>query len=384
MSGSGGPHSRPTGVVQNSTGVEAARQASASPSDAGEGGKAAVVTGAAGFIGAHLTRRLAGSGRQVRAVDLAPRPSWLSGTGVEYHQLDIREEEALHDVLSGAAVVFHLASAHLEVGAPEEWYRTVNVDAVEGLMRAAARAGVDRVVHTSTVGIYGHVERPPANEASPKRPTNPYEATKLQGEEAARRVAEELGLDVVVLRPGWVYGPGCPRTAKLLRAVARRRFFYVGSGTNLRHPIFISDMVDGFLAAESAAREAVGHPYLIVGSRWVSLRELVETCARVQGVDPPRLRFPRPVVHAGLWGVEMAFRVAGREPPVSRRSLAFFENDNAFDGGAAEAHLGFRARVDLEEGLQQTLAQMAGGVGGRGRPAVGSGGSGSGGSQPQE
>jgi len=354
------PQHIPEDVVHGGTGVEPVRHSVGSRTDPGEGGKVALVTGAAGFIGRHLTLRLATVGWSVRALDLASRPGWVDEAGVEYHQLDVREDDALERVLKGVAVVFHLASAHLEVRAPAEWYRSVNVSAVEGLVRASARAGVQRMVHTSTVGIYGHVESPPANEQSPVSPTNPYERTKLEGEEAATRVAAERGLDLVILRPGWVYGPGCPRTAKLLRAVSRRRFFYAGDGSNLRHPIFISDTLEGFLAAAAAPEDAMGRPYLIVGPRPVTVRELVETCARVQDVPPPGWVLPKPMVQAGLWTVEMGFRAMGREPPVSRRSLAFFENDNAFDGARAEAELGFRPVVDLEEGLRTTVEAITG------------------------
>ena len=212
-----------------------------------------------------------------------------------------------------------------------------------------------RLVHTSSVGIYGHVEDPPANEDAPKHPQTPYERTKLAGEEAVLRCAREAGLDVVVLRPAWVYGPGCPRTAKLLRSLRKRRFFYVGAGANLRHPLFIDDMVDAYLCAAAAPAEVAGRSYVIAGPRSMTLREMVETFARASGVMAPRLRLPRGVSRGLALAAEVAFRIAGREPPFSRRSLAFFENDNAFDTSAAERDLGFRAKVDLEEGLQRTL-----------------------------
>jgi dihydroflavonol-4-reductase len=327
-----------------------------------------VVTGAAGFIGRHLVRALTARGGVVRCVDLPEAlATWPSGTArgggpgrVERHGVDVRDQEGLARLLEGADVAFHLASAHLAHGAPEAWFREVNVEGTRNVVRAAARGGVRRVVHVSSVGVYGHVSDPPADEEAPKHPSNPYERTKLEGEAAALEEGAAAGIEVIVLRPAWVYGPGCPRTEKLLRAVRRGRFFYAGDGSNLRHPIWIGDTVEALLLAGAAPSTATGRPWLAVGPRAVTVRELVESCARVQGVRAPRLRFPRGVVRAALAGVEAGAALLGREPPVSRRSLAFFEHDNAFSGEGAATAFGFRAGVDLEEGLRRTVASVEG------------------------
>jgi nucleoside-diphosphate-sugar epimerase len=208
------------------------------------------------------------------------------------------------------------------------------------------------------VGIYGHVTEPPANEDSVKSPGNDYERTKLQGEEVVFRETQRTGTDLVVLRPGWVYGPGCPRTTKLLRTIRKGRFVFVGPGRNLRHPIHIDDMVAAYDRAAAAPPEASGQAYLIVGPRPVTVRELVDTCARVLQVRPPALRLPRGLALALGWAAEVGFSVLPGEPPFSRRSLAFFDNDNAFDGGRAERKLGFRPSVELEAGLARTLEAM--------------------------
>ena len=319
-----------------------------------------LVTGACGFIGSHLARGLARDGLEVRGLDVRAPAAPDDGPPVRHHRGDLRDRELLRRLLEGVEVVHHLASVHLEVHAGEEEFRSVNVAAVEVLLEEAARAGVRRVVHTSSVGIYGHVAAPPAREDSPTDPRTAYERTKLAGERTALARAAELGTDVVVLRPAWVYGPGCPRTAKLLRAVGRRRFFFVGGGRNLRHPVFVDDVVEAYRRAADAGPEVGGRAFIVAGPRAVPLREMVDAFARVQGVAPPRLSVPAPV----FWGVavaaEAASRTVGREPPFSRRTAAFFQNDNAFDTSAARAALGFTAATDLDEGLALTLAAATG------------------------
>jgi len=319
-------------------------------------GDTVLVTGAAGFIGSHLTARLAARGATVRALDVAPRPESLDATNIDYRRGDIRDPALMAELLTGADTVYHLASVHLAVHESEAAFEAVNVGATEALVEACAEARVGRLVHTSSVGIYGHVEDPPAGEDSPKHPQTPYERTKLRGETAALRKADEVGLDVIVLRPAWVYGPGCPRTAKLMRTLRKGRFFYMGSGGNLRHPIYIDDMVDAFLLAASAPAERAARAYIIAGPRYMPLREMIDTFSAALQVPPPRLSIPVALGRGLGLAAEIAFGLLRREPPFSRRSLAFFENDNGFTTVAAERDLGFHPRVDLEEGLRRTLA----------------------------
>lgn len=316
----------------------------------------AVVTGAAGFIGQHLVRRLADENYRVTAVDLH-EPDDGFPPSVQFERLDIRDTQALKPLLPPDGEVFHLASVHLEVGEDEAAFQQVNVRAAEDLVEACSRRGVRRLIHTSSVGIYGHVEDPPADEQSAKDPQTPYERSKLAGERAVRGRADTLGVDVIVLRPAWVYGPGCPRTEKLVDALSNGQFFYIGSGDNLRHPLYIDDMLDAYLLAARASPSLAGTPYLIGGPEYMPLSEMIDTFAAVLDVSSPKLRIPKPMGYALGLLTELAFALIGRRPPMSRRTLAFFENDNAFLTAAAERDLGFKPEVRLEEGLCRTLGR---------------------------
>lgn len=311
----------------------------------------ALVTGGAGFIGRHLCAGLRDRGQQVVSLDVTRGDL----PGVTHRVGDVRDGALLDELLPGTDVVHHLASVHLDVHATEAAFTAVNVAAAADLVAACSRHGTRRLVHASSVGIYGHVADPPADEDAPRDPGNAYERSKLAGENAVLEAAREHGQDVVVLRPAWVYGPGCPRTDKLLRAVVKGRFFYVGDGGNLRHPVFVGDVVEAFARAAAAPPGVAGKAYIIAGPRALPLREMVATFARAQGVSAPTRAIPRPVaVGLGL-GLELACGALRRQPPFSRRSLVFFENDNAFDTAAAARDLGFSAATDLEAGLRGTL-----------------------------
>jgi nucleoside-diphosphate-sugar epimerase len=318
-----------------------------------------LVTGAAGFVGSHFAPYLAGRGFEVRAVDVHP-PARPAGGGVDFRVQDIREPRSLAAALEGVETVFNLASVHLDVHATPEQFESVNVKALEQLIELSAAARVRRVVQVSSVGVYGHIAHPPAAEDAPLNPQNDYERTKAAGERAAREAALRTGLDLVIVRPSWVYGVGCPRTAKLIASLRKRRFFFIGRGNNLRHPVYIDDFLSGLELAAEAGPEVAGRTFNVAGPRWMTVEEMVGEFARALRVPPPALHAPRWLGLAAGWAAERMSAVAGAEPPISRRTLAFFENDNAFDIGAARRSLGFEPRTDLPGGARAVIASRSG------------------------
>jgi dihydroflavonol-4-reductase len=267
---------------------------------------------------------------------------------------DIVDPALVERLVDGIDLVYHLASAHLDVSLGDDVYRRVNVDATLGLLKAAHAAGGSRVVHCSSVGVIGDVKNPPADESSPCHPTNIYEQTKLAGEQAALRYAAETDFPVVVSRPAWVYGPRCPRTEKLFRTIGKGRFPIFGNGRTLRHPVYVSDAVRGLeLCAETDRGE--GQVYIIAGETPVTVATLVRMIAEVQEVRPPPLHLPMVLGKMGGHALELAFKPLHRQPPFSRRSLDFFLKDNAYSSGKAQRELGYEPQVDLHIGLVETL-----------------------------
>ncbi|MHB8812625.1 MAG: NAD-dependent epimerase/dehydratase family protein [Steroidobacteraceae bacterium] len=320
-----------------------------------------LVTGAGGFVGSHFVPYLAERGFAVRAIDVHP-PARPPGSGVEFRVQDIRDTRGLADALDGVDTVFNLASVHLDVHATQAQFESVNVKALEQLIELSSVARVRRVVQVSSVGVYGHVAHPPAAEDAPLNPENDYERTKAAGERAARQAARRTGLDLVIVRPSWVYGVGCPRTGKLIRSLRKRRFFFIGRGNNLRHPIYIDDLSAALELTAAAGPEVAGGTYNIAGPRWMTVEEMVGEFARALRVPPPAFHAPRWLGLSVGWAAEQVSAVIGAEPPVSRRTLAFFENDNAFDIGAARQSLGFEPKTELPGGARTVIASYSGAI----------------------
>jgi len=316
---------------------------------------AALVTGAAGFTGGHLARYLRARGQLVRAFVRAPnRAQDLASQDIALATGDLRDALALRRAMEGVDVVYHVAALYRQAGLDAREYFDVNAEAVGTVIETAAAAGVRRVVHCSTVGVHGDVERPPADEDAPLRPGDVYQRAKAEGERIARDAAERCGIEVVIARPSGIYGPGDRRLLKLFRGVARRRFVVLGSGRIFYHLTYIDDLVEGFrLCGEVPG--AAGRTYILAGGEVSTLNELIALIASEAGVTPPRVHLPVwPFWLAGA-ACEAVCAPFGMEPPLYRRRVDFFTKSRAFDISRARAELGFNPTVGLREGIRRTL-----------------------------
>ena len=316
-----------------------------------------LVTGATGFTGGHLARQLAERGDTVRALvrDPARGTHALAAAGIELVAGDVRDRAALVAASEGVDVVYHIAAVYRQAGLPVEMYRSVNANAPAEVIEAAAASGVRRVVHCSTVGVHGDVQHTPANEDAPLRPGDIYQQTKLEGEQLAREAAARRGVELTVVRPTGIYGPGDRRLLKLFRGVARRRWITLGTGNIYYHLPYIDDLVDGFQLCGTHPA-AANRTYILAGGEVTTLNRLVTMVADVAGVPVPRLHLPVRPVHAAAALCETLSGWFGVEPPLHRRRVDFFTKSRAFDISRARDEIGYDPRIGLREGIARTLS----------------------------
>ena len=255
--------------------------------------------------------------------------------------------------MEGVEVVYNIAALYRQAGLSDETYRAVNAVAVGDLIEQAARAGVRRVVHCSTVGVHGDIEHPPANEDAPLRPGDVYQRTKVEGEERARAAAARFGIEVTIARPSGIYGPGDRRLLKLFRNTVRR-FPMLGRGEIYYHLTYIDDLVEGFRrCGEHPA--AANRTYILAGHEVTTLRELTDLIADVAGVRPQRWHLPVwPFWMAGA-ACEALCAPLRIEPPIYRRRVDFFTKSRAFDITRARTEIGYAPAIGLREGIGRTL-----------------------------
>jgi nucleoside-diphosphate-sugar epimerase len=314
------------------------------------------LTGASGYTGGRLLAALRERGDEVTVLVRARSPSdAVRSRAARVVEGDLADADAIDRLISGQDAVLHVAAVYRTAGHPDDYYREVNVRGTERLLEAAARHGVRRFVHTSTVGVHGHVEKPPADENAPLAPGDIYQETKAEGEKLAFDYHRRRGVPVSVVRPGAIYGPGETRLLKLFRAIARGRYAIVGSGRTFYHPVYIDDLVAGYLLALDRD-EAVGEAFLICGPSYISQQDLAALVAKHTGGRVLPFRIPaRPIQWAGDL-VEAICVPLGIEPPLHRRRVDFWTKSRAFTIEKARRLLGYDPKVGLDEGVARTAA----------------------------
>lgn len=312
----------------------------------------AFITGASGFIGTHLVNELLARGWEVRVIihkhPLPPANHLEAVTG------DLSDLHDLERSLQNTDAVFHLASALGSAQISDKEFQTINAAGTEAVLSAAGAAGVKTVIHFSSAGVLGSVlETRPVDEGYPPHPLDAYDQSKLEGERIALEHAKR-GLDVRVIRPGWVYGPGDRRTFKVIKAVARRRLPMVTKGEALQSPVFIDDLIEGTLRCLEKGRR--GEVYHVAGPETLSVRDMIRAIASAAGVKPPRLRLPLGPTKVAAAGLHAIFRIFHREAPLTPSRLAFFLRSKPLDIGKAVLELGYKPRVPFAEGIGRTIA----------------------------
>lgn len=305
-----------------------------------------LVTGANGFVGSHVVRALLARGSAVRALvrkgaDLRA----LDGLGCELAWGDLRDAEAVEQAVRGCDEVYHVAADYrLWVLDPAPMY-AANVDGTRNILAAARRAGVRRIVHTSTVGALGIPHGESGREDTPVSlgdMVGPYKRSKFLAEQEALKAARD-GLPVVIVNPSTPIGPydykPTPTGRVIVDFLNRRMPAFIDTGLNL---VDAEDAAMGHLLA--AARGAVGEKYILGGEN-LTLEQMLGRLAKLTNLSAPRIRIP----YAAAWTFAIAAEavartITRRAPRASLTEVRMARKKMFFDSSKARAALGYAPR----------------------------------------
>lgn len=307
-----------------------------------------LVTGATGFVGSAVVRRLLDRNAEVRAlVRASSNRSNIAELPVDTVVGDLCDPESLERAVAGCDTLFHVAADYrLWAPRPEEIYRT-NVEGTRNLLRAAKTAGVERVVYTSSVATLGFErDGSPANEETPvglEDMTGHYKRSKFLAEQDVSRFAREEEMPIVIVNPSTPIGARdirpTPTGRIIVEAATKRMPAFVDTGLNIVH---VDDVAEGHLLALERGRP--GERYVLGGSD-MTLADILAVVADLAGHPPPRIRLPHgmimPIAHlAELWA---KFR-RGSEPFVTVDGLKMARKRMFFTSAKAERDLGYKPR----------------------------------------
>ncbi|WP_162932464.1 NAD-dependent epimerase/dehydratase family protein [Solimonas sp. K1W22B-7] len=310
------------------------------------------ITGIGGFIGLRMLQRARERGWQVRGLDVSPAAAQRArDAGAEVFAGDINDAALLARCFAGADIVFHTAAIVEEDGA-RELYERVNVEGTRSVCRTAQALGVRQMVQLSSVMVYGFDYPDGVTEEGPFRDDgNIYNETKLRSERVAMEFHRPGAFEVIVIRPGDVYGTGSvPWVLRPIALLQQRLFTLPDGGQGVINHVHVDNLLDGvFLALE---KNAGGECFTISDGVATPCREFFGYHARMLG----RERVPTApgalliaLVGALAWG----YRLFGRKPPASAAGIHFLRRRGAYSIDKARRQLGYVPKVSLEQGMAE-------------------------------
>lgn len=315
------------------------------------------LTGASGFLGRRLLAQLAGEGHTIAAlVPPGEDAAFVEERVDRVVRGDVGDARAVDDAVTGADVVFHLAGVVPGRARGRRELERTNVHGARVVAEAAVRAGVARLVHCSSVGVYGVPPPGAVDERTEPRPVNAYQASKLAGERAVAAAIAGSATSVVLARPTALYGAGDRSTLPLLRAVARGRVRTVGDGGNPCQLTHVDDAAALLRACADWGFAGGLAEVLHVGSdERTTVLGLVELVARACGTTPRLTVIPRAPL-AAVWRLQRVIARRLQPMPGLLDGLDFFLAERMVDVSKARRVLGIVARVPLADGVRDAVA----------------------------
>lgn len=318
--------------------------------------RSAFITGATGCIGSALAARLAKENWQVVALvrDQTKADFLKELPRIKIVEGDLSNRERLIAAMKDCQTVFHLAAkVHAAPGTPAAEFVSVNVEGTRNVVVAAIQAGASSFVHFSTVAVYGESDQI-FDETSVTKPTTAYGVSKLEAERIAFELTATEPLKTTALRLPVVYGAhDRGNVSKLIQAIQRGRYFIVGDGQNLKSMVAVENVVDAALLVAEAEKTG-GQIYLVADASNYSQSEIAETIAELLGRPKP-VRLPRwPLMLAGQMADAIS-KLAGVNLPISADRIRKLSSNTRCNAAKIEQELGFKPRVNLREGLAETI-----------------------------
>jgi len=316
----------------------------------------ALVTGATGFTGSVLIRKLCECGIRVRAIARASsKRDALKDLPIEWIEGNIYDPVAVERAAAGVDFIFHVAAAYREAGITDETYRKVHLDSTQLLAHAALKnPNFKRFLHVSTVGVHGHIGNPPANESYPFSPGDIYQQTKADAELWLRDFAPKNRLPFTIIRPAAIYGPGDRRLLKIFKMATWPFFPVLGRNRGpLYHLIYVEDLTRIFI---QAALHPKAQDEVFIGGDpcALALADIVSIISTEYGRRTRMIRIPaRPFFWLAAL-CEAICKPFGIAPPIYKRRVAFFTKDRSFDTSKLRNQLGFQYSRTTEQGLRET------------------------------
>ena len=319
-----------------------------------------LVTGASGFLGRALIKRLRESGETVRVLVRRPMPAWENDPDLQVVYGDLGDPSAVDRAVQGVRKIYHLGAA-MKGGIAD--FQSATVVGTQNIVDAAFKYAIGRLVHVSSITVldYARYRGEPMTEASPIEPHPEWRGTYTESKLRAERIvldAIRQGLPAAIVRPGQIFGRGAKMVAPYGAIALLGRWVVVGSGKIPLPLVHVDDVVDALLLA--ARRDGVcGQIFQLVDEERITQRQYIDQCRKHIGEKLRVMYVPRPVFYAAAIAIGALGKLLGRSVPLTRYRVSSIRGIETFDCTAARARLGWVPRIGVKRGMKLMFSPSA-------------------------
>ncbi len=320
-----------------------------------------VITGASGFVGGAVASVLLKAGYHIRCIyrrrSIPKHLRDLAKRGAQIVQSDLSAPGALHSLFDGAYGLVHAAALASDWGS-DEMFRRANIDMTRRVFKAAKLAGVNRGVFVGSLAVMGFGSHIDTTEQGVRYPyVNSYQSSKAEAEKWCLDFGRKAGMNIVIVRPGNIYGPGDTTTwYPLLKGLKKGIIPYLSGGASLTCPVYIDDVAESIRLVIECP-ESVGEAFNITGGERITWKDQFHLASDALGVPAPYFNIPSSLARIMSTGIETIYITAGirRAPPLTRYRVDQLTHNYHFSISKAVRILGYNPKTAFDEGIRRTV-----------------------------
>lgn len=311
-----------------------------------------LVTGGTGFIGSRLVKRLKRKNKVKEVTVLSTSKKGEKGK-VKFVKGDI-SNPYIFNKINPVDVVFHLASI-IDEEVPIKKMRKVNVKGTDNVLNFCKKKNVNQLVHVSTVGVYGKIKNPPANEDTSYNPQTNYEQTKCEAEKLVLEYKNKSDTNLTIFRPTMVYGPNSYWLEILKKA--KKKFPLIGNGNNHFHTLYVKNLVEALLLALKN-KKSYGKIYNVADEKVHTYKESYKIMCEELGVEFPDKEIPIWLAKSLAWGFEIKGKITGKSPLITKTHIERLIRERYFDISKIKKELNYKPKWDFRKGIRETIQEL--------------------------
>ncbi|MAG52813.1 MAG: hypothetical protein CMH62_02525 [Nanoarchaeota archaeon] len=312
-----------------------------------------LVTGASGFIGKHLVRRLVEKHKVKCLVRESSNVEELKKLKVELVYGGLLDKKSLANAVKNVDVVYHLAAVLGSKAEDKKDIWDANVEGTRNIIDAACKAKVSKFVHFSTFLVYGYTDEPATEETPYTAETTFYGKSKRKSEEVVKEYSDKI--KTVIIQPTIIHGEGLDfGFSSLFPAIQNGKFMFIGNGENLQHLGYIENFIEGALLA-GEKKEAVGKKYIIGDEAPITFNLLVENIADILNVKASKVHLNEKIARMSVFPLKILSKLTNTNPLLDNKRINFMVNNQAGNISKIKKELGYKPKISSRDGLEKTI-----------------------------